>query len=454
MPNWEYKLISSGPLGFVSLPLLEQHLNQLGKEEWEIISFITRPDNPLVFHGLARRPISRDWFPPAEQKPAYTPPPIPKEEEDGDRDERSFADELPPARPANAPAQTNLGLGNFDDIGSSEENLPTLFEALQPHLRKNQRGEFSVGLDFLAKKFEQDERDLLAAFAECGLRPPAGAGKKGSIVEHDRHHYWLETDQKGRVWINTREQKFKTVRATAVEPTPAAKVDTGETGEKPRPAQLPRAATPAPSALDSFLGRIHGMMRRNRRGQGWSGSFAYLSKALQLDDAQLLARLGEQGLHLPATDGQAPVLVPDGEFLFWLNRNHRGEIWINARHESETGRQAAPKELAAALPSVPPENTLGAVRLLLQPKKRGEGVTAPVAEVAEKLEQTPADLLAALAAAGLRLPEDPKGKPTFAGHGGEIFWLNQNSRGQVWINAKPQAAMKKTRGGKRPDATE
>ena len=61
MPNWEYKIITSGSLGFGSLQLLEQHLNLLGKEEWEIIHFQTRPDNPLAFNGLARRPVMRDW---------------------------------------------------------------------------------------------------------------------------------------------------------------------------------------------------------------------------------------------------------------------------------------------------------------------------------------------------------------------------------------------------------
>src|SRR3977135_1031578 len=160
MASWEYKLISSGPLGFASMQLLEQHLSQLGKDEWEIINFTTRPDNPLVFNGLARRPVARDWFPPAEANPAYTPPPIPKEEEEDNRDERSFAEDLPPARPANAPAPTDLGLGDFDDLGGSEEDLPTLFEALQPFLRKNPRGDRSVELDFLAKKFEQDAGEL------------------------------------------------------------------------------------------------------------------------------------------------------------------------------------------------------------------------------------------------------------------------------------------------------
>src|SRR5512146_335539 len=61
MPIWEYKVITSGSFGFATPQLLEQPLNQLGKEEWEIIHFQTRPDNPLAFSGLARRPVMRDW---------------------------------------------------------------------------------------------------------------------------------------------------------------------------------------------------------------------------------------------------------------------------------------------------------------------------------------------------------------------------------------------------------
>jgi len=477
MSSWEYKLISSGPLGFASMQLLEQHLGQLGKDEWEIINFTTKPDNPLVFHGLARRPVARDWFPPAEAKPAYTPPPIPKEEAEDDRDERSFADELPPARPANAPAPADLGLGDFDDLEGSEEDLPTLFEAIKPFLRKNPRGDFSVELDFLAKKFEQDTGELQTAFEECGLMAPAQPDAKGEVVDHDGSLYWLERDKRGRVWVNTRDKKFRTAKTTPVPAEPAT--------DRPQPVREPTRDPARESAPDrpvraveqvfadsgSFLGQIRSMMRRNRRGHGWSGSFQYLTKALKLDNAQLLAKLGELGLRLEG--GDKPVIAIDGNFAYWLNQNQRGEIWINADEKqaapeaagsaepkpenrgqnagdtpAPAGRSAReyvdPRTAAPAKAPLPPENTLTAVRLLLQPKKRGEGVTAPLAELAAKLEKTEEQMLAVLASAGLHLPESPKAKPTFAEHGGEIFWLNANAKGQVWLNAK-QTAAKKTR---------
>lgn len=496
------------------MPLLEQHLNQIGKEEWEIINFVTKADNPLVFHGLARRPIARDWFPPAAAKPAYTPPAISNEEEDDGRDERSFAEDLPPQRPANAPEPVDLGLGKFDDLEGSEEDLPTLFDALQPFLRKTPRGDLSVGLDFLAKKFEQDEGELLSAFEECGLQAPAGASAKGEVVDFDGSLYWLERDNKSRVWINTKTKKFKTVRGTPVaaeamapdEKTaplkehqwdqdaeqaklePPARPDRPARHEQPtraerqvRPEQAPHQEQPprqetSPFAdKDSFLGRVRSMMRRNRRGHGWSGSFPYLTKALKLDETQLLAKLGELGLQV-RDERDKPVFAEDGDFLFWLNKNHRGEIWINAKLAREGGPRGdsrhdehrrgqldgrdqppaaasekpadVPPEAVPAKRALPPENVLSAVRLLLEPKKRGEGFAALVAEVAAKLEKSEAQLFEVLASAGLNAPESPKAKPTFAEQGDEIFWLNVNPKGQVWINAKQSRAAAAKAGGK------
>ena len=490
MSSWEYKLISSGPLGFASMQLLEQHLGQLGKDEWEIINFTTKPDNPLVFHGLARRPVARDWFPPAAAKPAYVPPPIPAEETDDDKDERSFADELPPARPANAPAPADLGLGDFDDLAGSEEDLPTLFEALQPFLRKNSHGDLSVELDFLAKKFEQDPREVLTAFEECGLQLPPAGEEKGEVVDHDGSLYWLERDQKGRVWLNTRDKKFRTAKTTPVpaEPRPVRAPTPDAPRREPPPERPARAIETVFADTGSFLSRIRSMMRRNRRDHGWSGSFPYLTKALKLDDAQLLEKLGEFGLRLEG--GDQPVLAYDGNFEFYLNRNQRGEIWINAEEKSagqgqkaedggqkteDGGRKAGnsrqrtepaaadsappaegrsgrgyedpreafvPTKTGPATKALPPENTLTAMRLMMEPKKRGEGVTALVKDLAHKLEKSDAQLLAVLASAGLILPESPKAKPTFAEHGGEIFWLNVNAKGQVWLNAKQTAARK------------
>ena len=44
--------------------------------------------------------------------------------------------------------------------------------------------------------------------------------------------------------------------------------------------------------------------------------------------------------------------------------------------------------------------------------------------------------MTALLAAGLKVPEKPREKPVFVEHAGEIFWLNKNAKGELWVNAK------------------
>src|SRR5512145_2536917 len=61
MSLWEYKVITSGKGGFATPALLEKFLNDLGRDEWEIIHYQTPPDNFLAFTGLARRSTQRDW---------------------------------------------------------------------------------------------------------------------------------------------------------------------------------------------------------------------------------------------------------------------------------------------------------------------------------------------------------------------------------------------------------
>jgi hypothetical protein len=229
---------------------------------------------------------------------------------------------------------------------------------------------------------------------------------------------------------------------------------------QPQPQDHAAAPREENAASKTFLDKLRGMMRRNRHGHGWSGSFPYLTKALHLDEAQLLEQLGGFGLKL-AGEGEPQVRATENGFTYWLNRNQRGEIWINAGRErgedrgqrSEDGGQAEakpeqPGEAPVPLPAVttlPPENILTAVRLLMQPKKRGEGVTASLNDLSSKLEKSDAEIMALLNSVGLQLPDSPKGKPTFAEHGGEVYWLNANAKGQVWLNAKSSAATKKSK---------
>lgn len=522
MSNWEYKAVSSGKGGFATPALFEKYLNDLGQDGWEIISFHTQPDNPLAFTGLARRRTERDWTLEDAAKAAA------RAEADKLRAEfeAKFKAATGQGQSASAeePAATflaeekvggNDGLRRLRDTSrdddpdapeeeggekdeweqlAEEDELPTFFDALRPHMRRNQRGPgMSVGVDFLAKKWRLDESDIKSALVECGMQIPADENAKPVYVEFEGDLFWVNINRRGEIWINVREKpepKFRIVpgRRLAEETpvaTPAAPAagegEPAAAGEAPaesrpareengRPERAEPSAQPAPK---TFLGKVRGLMRRNRHGNGWSGSFGFLTKALKTDEAGLLAQLAEAGLKLAADGAEKPEFFPEGDFLYWMQKNSRGEIWINARKERRQsgeapqaeggekqpeGAETAPPPVSAeAKPEEPaapvatetatvvaqssaPASTLAAVRLLLQPKKRGEGVTAQVNDIADQLGRPAVELLEALVAAGLNVPDDPETKPAFGEHGGEIFWLNRNAKGQLWLNAKPAKA--------------
>ena len=548
MANWEYKVISSGKGGFASPALMEKFINDLGQDQWEIINFHTAPDNPLAFTGLARRTTLRDWtledavataaraetdklrveFE-AKFKAATTGASAEVYEKEPTFTEEKAAPDDGYRRPVDTSRDDDPDAPEDEwQKLSAEDELPTFFDALKPHMRRNQRGPgMSVGLDYLAKKWKLEEADLKGALVECGMQIPGDENAKPVCVEYDGDIFWVNINRRGEIWINTREKPdpvFKIVQGKRMTDEEVAASDiAGVAVPRQQPQQLPperksqqaiesKSEQPgnegqrenrepggrqAPASQGSsqrpveqvfapktLLAKIRGMMRRNRRGQGWSGSFSYLTKALKLDQAQLLEAVGEFGLRLAG--GKEPVLADEGGFTYWLNQNSNGEIWINAEEkrgertsapaatvpESARGEEAGTAttsaepmaaETAAAesvspersvqsssVRTLPSENILTAVRILMQPKKRGEGMTATLSELGEKLEKSDEQLLAILGTAGLQLPETPKGKPTFAEHGGEIFWLNANAKGQVWINAK-QVAAKKSKAKKAAD---
>jgi hypothetical protein len=567
MSNWEYKVITSGKGGFASPQLLEKFLNDLGQEGWEIINFHTQPDNLLAFTGLVRRTTQRDWT--LEDAAAAAA----RAEADKLRAEFEAkfkaANSRAAGETAEEAAETFLadekvggddGLRRLRDTSrdddpdaeetekdeweqlAEEDELPSFFEALRPHMRKNQRGPgMSVGVDYLAKRWKLEESDVKGALVECGMQIPADENAKPVYVEFEGDLFWVNINRRGEIWINTREKPqpvFRIVpgkRLTDEEapqetaPTPQqaprserqerpdrqerhdrrdarAAADQGAASEAAPSSETGTAesspAAQSSSGSKSFLDKIRGMMRRNRRGHGWSGSFAFLTRALRTDDAGLLAQLAEAGLKMKEDGAEKPLFHEDNGFLYWMDKNQRGEIWINARRsrgQGDTGtgegseestlaeapatamapevaptadaspvaEKAAPGAEPPVIESAPapdapgaptvfvpssrvPAGTLEALRLLLQPKKRGDGFTAKVDDLAQQLSRPALEILEALVAAGLNVPEDSKEKPKFGEWNGEIFWLNRNSRDELWLNAKDSKA-KRARSKKKSD---
>lgn len=527
MAHWEYKVITSGKGGFASPAMLEKFLNDLGREEWEIIHYLTPPDNALAFTGLARRSTQRDWtledaaaaaakaeaeklrveFE-AKFRAAASPAPETSVEERSPAfiEDKSAAEEglrklVDTSRDAEPEADEPED--DWDKLtAAEEEELPTFFEAIRPHMRRNQRGPgMSVGVEFLAKKWDQSEDDVKGALVECGFVMPVDEDSPVEHLEYDGDLYWLNINRRGELWINTKEkprQIFKAVKGTRIEPPPAepapapiegaAPVEAGErkpsgnvAGDSPRPAPQPLPEGPA------LIEKIRPHLRRNRRGPGGSGSLGFLARALRVREADLRAAFGALGLTMPATPGDQAVFTDIGAEQWWLNLDSRGGLWINGREKREgepapagepsapvsdanasgqpvaetaavavpTG-EAAPAPVAAPVAEAPasaseapapataaaaPVSTaiLEAVRPFLKETRTG-AIAGSVERLAGKMEKPAEELVAALVAAGLKVPEKPREKPVYIDHTGEQFWFNLSGKGELWLNVRAAKA--------------
>ncbi|HEY1108657.1 MAG TPA: DUF4177 domain-containing protein, partial [Opitutaceae bacterium] len=243
MSLWEYKVITSGKGGFATPALLEKFLNDLGRDEWEIVQFHTAPENFLAFTGLARRSTQRDWtlqdaaaaaakaeaeklraefeakFKSANQPAAAAAedrgPSLIEEKAGPDDGFRKPVDTSRDDEPEPAEEEKD----EWDKL-NQEDELPTFFEAIKPHMRRNQRGPgTSVGVDYLAKKWDQNEDDLKAALVECGFVMPEDEDSKAEYLEYDGDLYWLNINRRGELWINTKEKPrpvFRSVKGQKV----------------------------------------------------------------------------------------------------------------------------------------------------------------------------------------------------------------------------------------------
>src|SRR6266540_2447796 len=159
MSLWEYKVITSGKGGFATPALLEKFMNDLGRDEWEIVEFRSSPDNALAFTGLALRSTQRDWtledaaaaaakaeaeklraeFSAKFQAATSNGPAVEEKSasfleeksapEGGFRKPIDTSRDSDPDAPEDEPAEKD----EWDQL-DSEGELPSFFDALKPHM--------------------------------------------------------------------------------------------------------------------------------------------------------------------------------------------------------------------------------------------------------------------------------------------------------------------------------
>ncbi len=435
MALWEYKIIGSGKGGFGSPSLLESHLNQLGKDEWEIIAFNTNPENPLAFQGLARRTTQRDWtlqdaataaakaeaeklraeFA-AKFQAAQAPAPDEKPAslvgeaaapEDGLRRLRDTDRDQDPEALADGEDADDLPL-------DAEDELPTFFEYIRPHMRRNQRGPgLSLAVDYLANKIDQTPSDIVAALKECGFVIPEREDDDPVYLEYDGDLFWVNSNRHHQLFINTKEKPRPVFRAVKGQPF--------------APPETTDESTPRDETREG---------REGRRRKG--------------DEA----KLREPSVPKPPEAGGATALPADG------SDENRAQGESNASHtDPEQGRDSrqerAPQKSAPAVPNpvaLPGgEELVAKLRPMMRRNRRGPGVSGSVSFLSRGLDQSDAELVAALAAVGFSIPERPNDKPGFLDVGTWTYWLNKDNRGGLWINGRERRG----RDGKgRGDASE
>lgn len=441
MSLWEYKVITSGKGGFATPAMLEKFLNDLGREEWEIIQYHSTPDNLLAFTGLARRTTQRDWtlqdaaaaaakaeaeklraefaakFEAATRSSPASAEAAPASfiEEKAAPDD-GFRKPVDTSRDDDPEAQEEPK-DDWDKLSASEEEeLPVFFDAIKPHMRRNQRGPgMSVGTDYLAKKWDQTEDDIKGALVECGFVMPVDEESRAEYVEYDGDLYWLNINRRGELWINTKEKPrpvFRNVKAARIEQPPeepkpepphapaadqpaarphfetrvrreeqtqpaaaapsaaaapiegaiasapdaAASAPAGAAPAAAAPAAAPETSgTPLPTGAE-LLNKIRPHMRRNRRGPGGSGSATFLARALRRSEAEITAAFNSLGLTLPPNPNDKPILVEFGAEIWWLNQDSRGGVWINGRDKRD-GEILAPPPAPSAASTAPAESS-------------------------------------------------------------------------------------------------
>jgi hypothetical protein len=457
MSLWEYKHITSGPHGFATPALLESYLNQLGKDEWEIISYQNLPNNPLAFNGVARRTTVRDWTlesaaaaaakleadklraefaakfqgtPTAAttEAAAEKPSTLISESaatEDGYRKLRDTE------RDSDPDAHAGEDLDEWDNY---DDDLPNFFEAIKPHLRKNQRGNGqSVGVTFLAKRWEQAEGDMIGALKECGFVIPETEDAPPEHLEFEGDLYWLNLNNRHELFINTREKPrpvYRVVPGKKLDPSDPAAALLIEEANAEQAEKAKREAERIAREAEQAARRAEQEARRLAQQAEHEARRAAANAAREAAQA---AQAAARAAALAAAANTPDAATAPGELAASPEHFPHGEAAGSTAGES-VAAEATARPDAAASPLPQGEALLDAIRPQMRRNRRGPGYSGSTVYLARAFKHTEAELVGALAALGLHVPEIANDKPVKTTLGEYVYWLNKDSRGGLWIN--------------------
>jgi hypothetical protein len=85
--------------------------------------------------------------------------------------------------------------------------------------------------------------------------------------------------------------------------------------------------------LPTFFEAIKPMLRRNQRGPGQSVAVDQLARRWEQKESDIVGALKECGLTIPETEEQDPEYFEFEGDLYWVNRNNRGQLFVNSREK-------------------------------------------------------------------------------------------------------------------------
>lgn len=457
MSLWEYKHITSGPHGFATSALLESYLNQLGKDEWEIISYQNLPNNALAFNGVARRTTLRDWTlesaaaaaakieadklraefaakfqgNTATSDAAEQPSTLISERAATEETHRKLRDT---ERDSDPDAYAGEDLDEWDNY---DDDLPNFFEAIKPHLRKNQRGNGqSVGVTFLAKRWEQTEGDMIGALKECGFAIPETENAEPEYIEFEGDLYWLNLNNRHELFINTREKPrpvYRVVAGKKLDPSdPAAALLVEEAAAEQEEKAKREAERIAREAEQAARRAEHEARRLAQQAEHEARRLAAQAAREAAQAAQAAARAA--AAQAKAAQAEAAQSSATADPTQPQLNGVEAPLAAASEHTVAAANEAAPLASPAAAPLPQGEDLLAALRPLMRRNRRGPGYSGSTVFLARALKHSEAELVAALAATGLPVPENPTDKTIKTTLGAYVYWLNKDPRGAIWIN--------------------
>lgn len=470
MSLWEYKHITSGPHGFATAALLESYLNQLGKDEWEIISYQNLPTNALAFNGVARRTTMRDWTlesaaaaaakleadklraefaakfqgnPSTTDSAAEQPSTLISESAATEENHRKLRDT---ERDGDPDAHAGEDIDEWDNY---DDDLPNFFEAIKPHLRKNQRDNSqSVSVTFLAKRWEQAESDMIGALKECGFAIPETEHAEPDYLEFEGDLYWLNLNNRHELFINTREKPrpvYRVVAGKKLDPSDPACALLVEEAAAEQTAKAKREAERLARETEQAARRAEHEARRLAQQAEHEARRVAAQAAREANQAaQAAARAA--AAQAKAAQAEAAPFTSTGNDAD-PSPHHSKEnpaAAVNDGARPATTDAAAALAAADAAPLPQGEALLDAIRPLMRRNRRGQGYSGSTVFLARAFKYPEADFVAALAAVGLPVPESANDKTIKTTLGAYVYWLNKDPRGSIWINGDearvPQSA--------------